>query len=132
MKKLRLLLGGVVLCLGLAFSFASLPVGAFNLFSPCSGSASGAAACPSNTSPTNGNNAIYGSNGILTKAADIMALVVGLTAVIIIIVSGINYMTSQGDSGKIQSAKNTIIYAAIGLVVVVVARSLIVFIVSHL
>lgn len=43
--------------------------------------------------------------------------IAGLVAVIFIIVGGINYMTSAGDTAKLQKGKNTIIYALIGLVI---------------
>lgn len=48
-------------------------------------------------------------NGIIGAA--------GLVAVIFIIIGGINYMTSAGDSSKVEKGKKTIIYAAIGLVI---------------
>lgn len=47
--------------------------------------------------------------------------VIGIVAVIFIIIGGVNYMTSQGDASKLQKAKNTILYAVIGLVVCVLA-----------
>lgn len=43
--------------------------------------------------------------------------VLGIVAVVFIIIGGVNYMTSAGDAGKTQKARNTILYAAIGLVV---------------
>ena len=43
--------------------------------------------------------------------------VTGLVAVIFIIVGGVQYMTSLGEPGKIQKAKNTILYALIGLTI---------------
>lgn len=45
----------------------------------------------------------------------------GLVAVIFIVIGGVNYMTSGGDAGKLQKAKNTILYACIGLVICVLA-----------
>lgn len=41
----------------------------------------------------------------------------GIIAVIFIIIGGINYVTSTGDSGKVKKAKDTILYALIGLVI---------------
>lgn len=43
--------------------------------------------------------------------------VAGLVAVIFIIIGGINYMTSAGDSSKLKKAKDTILYATIGLII---------------
>lgn len=48
-------------------------------------------------------NAIYG--------------VIAVVAVVMIVIAGIKYSTSQGDPGKVQSAKNTIMYSIIGLVI---------------
>lgn len=127
------------LLLSLAAFFAifvgsTAPVAAFDLFgTSCTGTGAGSAVCQEKTkgqSPT--NNVLYGPNGTLMLAANILSFLVGIAAVIIIIISGIKYMLSQGDSGKIQAAKNTIIYAAVGLVVVVISRSLIAFIVTKL
>ncbi|MBO7131854.1 hypothetical protein J6V85_01125 [Candidatus Saccharibacteria bacterium] len=59
--------------------------------------------------------------GILNAVIGISSLV----AVVFIIVGGINYMTSAGDTGKTQKAKNTILYALIGLVVCVLSFAIV-------
>ena len=46
---------------------------------------------------------------------------VAVIAVIVIIIGGVKYMTSQGDAGKVKSAKDTIMYAIIGLIVTLLA-----------
>ncbi len=79
----------------------------------------------------NGNR-IYGPNGTLTKVANILALVVGVAAVIVIIIAGFQYVLSSGDSAKVNTAKNMIIYAIGGLLVTVFARAIIIFVVSRL
>ena len=43
--------------------------------------------------------------------------ILGLVCVVIIIIGGIGYMTSSGDAGKVKKAKDTILYACIGLIV---------------
>ena len=53
---------------------------------------------------------------------NILSVIVGVVAVIMIIVGGFRYITSGGDSGKVGSAKNTIIYAIIGLILVALAQ----------
>ncbi len=58
--------------------------------------------------------------------------IVGVLAVVMIVVGGVKYMTSQGDPGKIQSAKNTIMYSIIGLVIVLAAFAITNFILSAL
>jgi len=59
---------------------------------------------------------------------DIFSLVVGVIAVIMIIVGGLKYITSGGDSGNVTGAKNTILYAIIGLVVVALAQFIVKFV----
>lgn len=59
---------------------------------------------------------------------DIISFALGIlggVAVIVIIIAGIMYTTSSGDSGKITAAKNTIIYAAVGLVVAILAGAIV-------
>ncbi|MBR5939150.1 hypothetical protein IKZ77_01195 [Candidatus Saccharibacteria bacterium] len=53
--------------------------------------------------------------------------VAGLVAVCFIVYGGYQYMTSSGDSGKTQKAKNTILYAAIGLAVCVLSYAIVNF-----
>jgi len=56
--------------------------------------------------------------------------VVGIVSVIMIIYGGFKYISSGGDSGNVQSAKNTIIYAVIGLVVVAMAQFIVQFVLN--
>lgn len=77
-------------------------------------------------------NPIAGPDGILVKATDIIAIIAGIAAVILIIVGGIKYVVSGGDTNAVNSAKNTVLYALIGLVVIGVAKILITFVVSRL
>ena len=57
-------------------------------------------------------------------------MIVGVVAVIMIIIGGLKYITSSGDSNNVSSAKNTILYAIIGLVVVVLAQVIVRFVVT--
>ncbi|MEK7594231.1 MAG: pilin [Patescibacteria group bacterium] len=61
----------------------------------------------------------------VTAVVTILSIVVGAIAVIMIIVSGFRYITSGGDSGKLGTAKNTLIYALVGLAVAVLAQLLV-------
>src|SRR5262245_39277951 len=66
--------------------------------------------------------------GIVTTIVNIFSVIVGIVAVIMIIWGGFKYITSGGDSGNITSAKNTIIYAIIGLVIVALAQFIVQFV----
>lgn len=63
--------------------------------------------------------------------ADIISFVAGGIAVIFIIIGGFRYVTSSGDSSKVASARSAIIYAAVGIVVVLLARVIVSFVLSE-
>lgn len=78
----------------------------------------------------------YGSgNSLETTIIKIINAVVGVLAlvcVIVIIIGGVNYMTSSGDAGKVKKAKDTILYGVIGLVVCVLAFAIVNFVISNI
>jgi len=72
-------------------------------------------------------------NGIASTAkqvVNILSLVIGAVAVIMIIVGGFRYIVSAGAADKVTAAKNTIVYALIGLVVVVFAQLIVHFVLN--
>lgn len=69
-----------------------------------------------------------GINKVITDIVNIFSVIVGIVSVIMIIWGGFRYVTSGGDSGKVGDAKNTIIYAIIGLVVVALAQFIVQFV----
>ncbi|CAN5341487.1 hypothetical protein BH09PAT4_BH09PAT4_08620 [soil metagenome] len=75
-----------------------------------------------------GAGATTSLNTLLTQIVNIFSAVVGVVAVVMIIVGGLRYITSGGDSGKVGTAKNTLIYAIIGLVVVALAQIIVHFV----
>ena len=68
---------------------------------------------------------------IVTTVINFFSVIVGIVAVIMIIWGGFKYITSGGDSGNITSAKNTIIYAIIGLVIVAFAQFIVQFVLDQ-
>jgi hypothetical protein len=62
----------------------------------------------------------------------ILFFFVGIVAVVMVLIGGFRYITSNGDSNQITSAKNTIIYALIGLVVAVLAQAVVAFVFNRL
>lgn len=84
------------------------------------------------TTQTTASNSIYGPNGILNRAARLIAAVVGVAAVIMIMIGGFKYIISSGDSNNIQSAKNTILYALIGLFIAAFTQAIVVFVLNRL
>jgi hypothetical protein len=89
--------------------------------------ASGAAACDRGS-----RYQLTGNNGIIARVTNLIAIISGIAAVIMIVISGFFFITANGDSGKISSAKKTLTYAVIGLVVIALARTIVVFVVGRL
>jgi hypothetical protein len=92
----------------------------------CEGAGSGTAAC------SGGNEEISGTNGIILRATELVSIIAGIAAVIIIMIAGIMFITAAGDSNKISTAKKTIVYAVVGLVVIVLARTIVTFVIGNI
>lgn len=69
-------------------------------------------------------------NNIITVVINAFSLVVGIASVIMIIIGGLRYIISGGEAGNVTSAKNTILYAIIGLVVVALAQFIVKFVLA--
>lgn len=63
--------------------------------------------------------------GILRAVIGLLSWVVGIAAVIMVIIGGFKFVTSNGDSNGINSAKSTVIYALVGLAVAALAQVLV-------
>lgn len=105
---------------------------AANVLDPACSDTPNASVCQGNRSQDIKNNSIYGSNGILAKVATVIAIIVGVACVIAIIIGGLRYVLSGGDSQQTANAKNAILYAIIGLVITIAARSLLVFVLGRI
>lgn len=90
---------------------------------------------------TNGANCAQGDNtpgslfdneGVFKKVVNIMLFLVGAIAVIMLIFGGIRYVTSGGAQDQVTAAKNTIMYAIIGIVVAILAFAVVNFVVGGL
>ena len=95
-------------------------------------SADGANASTACNDDTQDDSKITGPNGVIVRVTRIVAAIGGIAAVIMIIVYGVSLITSYGDSGKATSARNGIIAACIGLVVIVLAQAIVVFLISNI
>lgn len=71
------------------------------------------------------------ADDLLVAGVNLAFYIAGIVAVIVIIVAGISYATSMGDSGRIAKAKNMILYAVIGLVVLIAAFAITNFVMSR-
>jgi len=73
---------------------------------------------------------ILGPTGIVTQITQTIIYITGAISVIMIVIGGLKYVLSAGDSSGVQSAKNTILYAIIGLVVTLFAQVIVSFVLS--
>ena len=67
---------------------------------------------------------------IIKLVINVFSLVVGVVSVIMIIIGGLKYIISGGEGSNITGAKNTILYAIIGLVVVALAQVIVRFVLA--
>ena len=75
---------------------------------------------------------LFGPNGVLTKVIQILVMICGVASIFMVIIGGFKYVTSTGDPAKVNSAKDTILYAVIGLVITIIAQGIVVFVLKRL
>lgn len=75
---------------------------------------------------------LFGQGGIFQTITNILLFLIGAVSVIMLIIGGIRYVLSNGESNNVVAAKNTIMYAIIGIVVAFLAYAAVNFIVTQL
>ena len=121
MKKVKVLLAGLLMVPTVALAVAPSVSAEYSL----SGGAETA----------KGEGMKYGvgdANSLVKNIVNIILWVVGILSVIMMVWGGIKYTTSAGDSNKVTSAKNTIIYAVIGLIVSIMAYAIVNFVIGQI
>lgn len=120
---------------------------------PCTGVSGGIqeganAATNSNGSPTAGGIGGTGGSGqavdcgntgvddsaiktIAAKITNTFSIIVGAASIIMIIYGGFRYITSGGESGRVGAAKNSLLYAIVGLVIVAIAQLIVHFVLNQ-
>ena len=123
-NKLTLTFGAIALVAGVVL--APVAVNAQNNIADnvCAGFEKTGASCEE----TDGDNSF---SGLAKKIINIFSIVVGAVSVIMIIIGGFRYIISGGDSNGVTGAKNTIMYALIGLVIVLFAQVIVRFVISN-
>lgn len=128
-RKLTVLLA--VLTVVASFAAAPRPAYAADVLNGvnCSSAAvSKSAVCQDKTS----TDPVSGKNGLLLKIVRIIAIAAGAAAVIMIIIAGFQYLLSAGDATKATNARNALLYAVVGLLVIVLAQSIISFVITKI
>lgn len=96
----------------------------------CNGSGASSSLCQGRGNDS--QDPLTGTKGLIRGIANILALVTGLGAVIFIIVGGLRYITANGDANKAKSARDTIVAAVIGLVIIALADTIIALVLSRI
>lgn len=121
LKQLKLLILPALLVGGLLVPAMATPAAAFNPFGACDTN-SDTEVCAARDSTDLG--------GIIENIVSVLLWIIGAVAVISIIIGGIMFATASGDSSRIQIAKNTVLYAAVGLGVAIVGQAIVLFVVN--
>lgn len=100
----------------------AMPVLAVDVFEQC-GANSDSAVCKASGEDDLG--------GMVKIIINTVLVVLGMVAVIMIVIGGVRYTTSNGESSAVKSAKDTILYAIIGLVVAIMSFAIVNFVVGR-
>lgn len=73
---------------------------------------------------------LIGDNGVFGRITNVILLIVGIVSVVMLIYGGLRYILSGGDSKKVTDAKNTILYAIIGLIISLLAYAIVNFVLT--
>lgn len=73
---------------------------------------------------------LFGEEGVFRTVTNVLLFIIGAIAVIMLIIGGIRYVLSGGDQAQVTSAKNTILYAIIGIVVAILAFAAVDFVIE--
>ena len=117
----------------LASFIALLPmtpaIGAIEGFDPCDDpAAAGSTVCKN----TDTGDEILGANGILRNGLQIFIYIVGFASLLMVTIGGFRYVLAGGDAQQAASARNTIIYAVVGLVIALGAQGILTFVIDRL
>ena len=114
----------------LALSAIGLATPALAECNPTSGSIAGGIEC---AAPTNARDPLFGEdNSLFQRVTGILIFLIGVISLIMLIIGGIRYAVSGGDQSAVTAAKNTILYAIIGLVVAFLAFGISSFVINFL
>lgn len=111
-----------------------LMVGLFGVFAPAVSAANGINIC---SGENGGDKSVYcqnrGSgetqvNGIIKTIVEVLLTAVGAISIIMIVIGGIMFALSSGDAQKAAKARNTVLYAVVGLAVSLFASAIVNFV----
>ena len=119
----------ILLAFGLVFAFATPIIMTSNVLDN-QAHAEGAADLIQKGADSTGQKDSRSAGDLAKDFVNIMLFAVGILAVIMLIWGGIRYVLSGGDSGAVSSAKKTILYAVVGLIVAILAYAIVNFVIT--
>ncbi|MBW4061191.1 hypothetical protein HJC99_01295 [Candidatus Saccharibacteria bacterium] len=87
----------------------------------------GGASC---ANPQTSNKGLFENGGIFQTLANTLIFLVGAIAVLFLIIGGLRYVISNGDPKSVTAAKDTILYAIVGIVVAILSYAAVAFVIS--
>jgi hypothetical protein len=82
--------------------------------------------------PGSGRTTVFGADSIFNNGIAVFIGVIASVSVIMVVIGGLRYVLSGGDSAGIKSAKDTILYALVGLAVSLVAFAIVSFVIGRI
>lgn len=73
---------------------------------------------------------LFGNSGVFSEISSVLLFIVGAIAVIMIVIGGLRYVISGGDATQVQAAKNTILYALVGIIIAILAYAAVNFVIN--
>ena len=122
MKKFRTIILSIAMLLG-TVALPVQTVGAVNVFKDSCSAGDTSEICKEAGDVDKGNE-------LIKTVVNLLLYAIGIISVIVIIIGGIRYTTSGGDANGIKSAKDTILYAVVGLIVAMLAYAIVNFVVG--
>jgi cytochrome bd-type quinol oxidase subunit 2 len=119
-KKFKLAFSALIISLSVGFALTPVVVHA----SPASDAiCEGVGGCAENASEPS-------ISATIKKILNLLSIIIGIISIVMVIIGGLKYVTSQGEGNAVKSAKNTILYALVGLVIVALSQSIVRFVLN--
>jgi hypothetical protein len=104
---------------------STMPVLGQDLFPECKNSASSNTEfCKTVEKPAGKGAGLFGADSLVSRATEAIIFITGAVSILMIVIGGLRYVLSNGDAQGTTNAKNTILYAVIGLVIALSAQAI--------
>jgi len=103
------------------------PVAAVDVFQDCTAATQDNTICRAAA-----NDRLFGANGLWNRILNTFTFIIGAIAVLMLIIGALRYVTSNGDATQLTGAKNTILYAAVGIVLAAMANAIVNFVLTNI